>query len=213
MRTADGTPKPGRRVRLPEYDRYRLRHPPRNTCRGSLSRSLPLKNSARGPVLGCPPSMASSSSTTAGSRWRVRRAWARRFTSFCPRASRGRGCGKAQRRNTKAKGGSETILLVEDEKSVRDLARTLLQRHGYHVLEAESGVQALAVWEKHAAEIDLLLTDIVMPEGVSGRDLAQKLRSSRPDLKVIFTSGYSPDKTGTEAELGEGLGFLQSPIP
>ena len=133
------------------------------------------------------------------------------FHIFLPRAPREGVVAEKRSGETSAKGGSETILLVEDEIAVRHLARMLLQRRGYRVLEAESGVQALAVWEKHAAEIDLLLTDIVMPEGISGRELAQKLRSSRPDLKVIFTSGYSPDKTGTEAELGEGLGFLQKP--
>src|SRR5439155_5197325 len=107
--------------------------------------------------------------------------------------------------------GDETILLVEDEKPVRRLARSILQRHGYRVLEAESGLQALTIWDEHATEINLLLTDVVMPEGLTGRELAQKLKSNRPELKVILTSGYSPDKTGIEAELRDGTSFLQKP--
>lgn len=112
---------------------------------------------------------------------------------------------------SKVVGGTETILLVEDEPPVRTLAHVILQRNGYHVLEATSGADALSVWGQHAAKIDLLLTDIIMPQGVSGRELAQKLRAERPGLKVVFVSGYSPDSMEIEAELNEQTLFMQKP--
>jgi CheY-like chemotaxis protein len=112
---------------------------------------------------------------------------------------------------SKVVGGTETILLVEDEPPVRTLARVILQRNGYHVLEATSGADALSVWGQHAAKIDLLLTDIIMPQGVSGRELAQKLRADRPGLKVVFVSGYSPDTMEIGAELNEQTLFMQKP--
>jgi CheY-like chemotaxis protein len=111
----------------------------------------------------------------------------------------------------KVVGGTETILLVEDELPVRTLARVILQRNGYHVLEATSGADALSVWGQHAAKIDLLLTDIIMPQGVSGRELAQKLRADRAGLKVVFVSGYSPDTMEIGAELNEQTLFMQKP--
>jgi len=111
----------------------------------------------------------------------------------------------------KVVGGTETILLVEDEPPVRTLARVILQRNGYHVLEATSGADALSVWGQHAAKIDLVLTDIIMPQGVSGRELAQKLRAERPGLKVVFVSGYSPDTMELGAELNEQTLFMQKP--
>jgi len=109
-------------------------------------------------------------------------------------------------------GGSETILAVEDEHAVRRLIRRVLEGRGYRVLEAESGVDALHVWEKHAGEVDLLLTDMVMPEGVGGRDLAGRLQTERPGLRVIFTSGYSAEIAGRELSLLEGQNFLQKPF-
>ena len=90
-----------------------------------------------------------------------------------------------------AKRGHECILLVEDEPSVRSLARTVLEEEGYEVCEAPSGIAALEVWRQNQNRIDLLLTDMIMPGGMTGRDLASKLSSSKPELKVIYTSGYS----------------------
>lgn len=107
--------------------------------------------------------------------------------------------------------GTETILLVEDETALRALARQILQRKGYKVLEAESGLKALAVWEQHSDEIDLLLTDVIMPDGVNGLELAHRLREQRPHLKVIYTSGYSLELENLENELREGWNFLQKP--
>ncbi len=110
-----------------------------------------------------------------------------------------------------ARRGTETVLVVEDEQSVRLLTRMVLERQGYRVLEAANGREALEVWQRHVGRIDLLFTDIVMPEGMSGRDLADRLRERRPDLKVIFTSGYSADIAGREFSLEPGQNFLQKP--
>jgi CheY-like chemotaxis protein len=113
--------------------------------------------------------------------------------------------------NTELPRGSETILLVEDEPVVRRLARTILQRHGYRVFEAASGLKSISVWNEHAAEIDLLLTDMVMPDGLSGRELANKLQAEKPSLKVIFTTGYSLDAISPDAPLDEGVNFMAKP--
>ena len=74
-----------------------------------------------------------------------------------------------------------------------------------------SGVDALDVWKKHAEEIDLLLTDIVMPGGINGRELAQQLKLERPALNIVFMSGYDPDQVGMKAELKEEVNFLPKP--
>ncbi|MEX2577941.1 MAG: ABC transporter substrate-binding protein [Verrucomicrobiales bacterium] len=108
-------------------------------------------------------------------------------------------------------GSNETILLVEDEKMVRMIARKLLDMHGYRVLEAESGRDALKVWAEHSDEIDLLLTDIVMPEGLSGHDLAQKLQLESPGLKVIYSSGYSAEIFRGDAVFPDDALFLGKP--
>ena len=83
--------------------------------------------------------------------------------------------------------------------AVRKLTRTALERHGYRVLEAGNGVEALWMWEQHKERVQLVLTDMVMPEGVSGRDLAAQLQAHNPDLRVIFTSGYSADLDGHDS--------------
>ena len=101
-------------------------------------------------------------------------------------------------------GGKETILLVEDEQIVRRMALRVLQRQGYRVLEAASGMEALWVWDEHEAEIDLLLTDMVMPEGMSGRGWP-KAPGKKAGLKVIYTTGYSQDTVGPNLVLEEGL--------
>jgi signal transduction histidine kinase/CheY-like chemotaxis protein len=111
----------------------------------------------------------------------------------------------------KVRGGKETILVVEDEPALRTLANTVLQECGYQVLEAASGAQALQVWNGHAGPIDLLLTDLVMPEGVSGVDLAQRLLATRPELKIIFASGYNMGELDTDFIRKAQAVFLQKP--
>ncbi len=113
--------------------------------------------------------------------------------------------------NEPARGGTETILVVEDELPVRELVCKVLRNAGYSVLEAATGVEALKVWQTHRDQIDLLLTDIVMPDGMTGRDLAEQVRADRPGLKAIFTSGYSADMIGKDFIIQDGVNFLQKP--
>lgn len=113
----------------------------------------------------------------------------------------------------KVKGGHETILVVEDEDPLRELVTEILKLYGYQVISAESGVHALKLWPEHKNEIDLLLTDMVMPLGVSGRELAERLQADAPGLKVIYTSGYSPGMAGKDLALLEGFNFLAKPYP
>jgi two-component system, cell cycle sensor histidine kinase and response regulator CckA len=108
-------------------------------------------------------------------------------------------------------GGRETILVVEDERSLRALVKNVLVQGGYTVLEAPSGTAALDVWSRHWNEIQLLLTDVVMPDGMSGLDLAKKLLRDRPELRVIYTSGYSAEIAAREIQLQDGLNFLSKP--
>ena len=112
----------------------------------------------------------------------------------------------------KVRGGNETILVVEDEPVLRELARMILKDYHYEVLEASTGHEALQVWEKHKGRIDLLLTDMVMPEGMTGRELAERLQRQKPSLKVIYTSGYSSDVMGHENATRD-IKFLQKPYP
>jgi PAS domain S-box-containing protein len=111
----------------------------------------------------------------------------------------------------KLPGGNETILVVEDELAVRTLVGNLLRRCGYTVLVAESGVAALDVWKEHRSKIQLLLTDMIMPDGMTGHDLAQLLKSEQPQLKVIYTSGYSADIFVKNPALIRDGNFLQKP--
>jgi hypothetical protein len=111
------------------------------------------------------------------------------------------------------RGGSETIMVVEDETPVRELVCDLLAAYGYKVLPAESGPKALELWENHRAKVDLVLTDLVMPDHMNGRQLAEKLWADRPALKVIFTSGYSADVVGKDFVLQPGIHYLQKPYP
>jgi len=107
--------------------------------------------------------------------------------------------------------GKETILVVEDEPVLRQMAQVILEDCGYRTLEAASGRKAIEMWNQHSGAIDLLLTDMVMPEGISGMDLAQRLQASNPKLKIVFASGYSMDELDTSF-LREGhAAFLQKP--
>lgn len=108
--------------------------------------------------------------------------------------------------------GSETILLAEDEDMVRTLARQILEMHGYQVLEAANGGAALLICERHKKEIHLLITDVVMPE-MSGIELADRLAQLRPDMKVLFMSGYTDNAIVHQGVLDEGANFIQKPFP
>ena len=106
-----------------------------------------------------------------------------------------------------------SIFVVEDEPTLRALVRRVLERGGYEVIEAASGLAALELWKTNKTHVDLLLTDMVMPDGISGRQLAEKLKADNPQLKVIYTTGYSPDLMGKDVALQEGVNFLQKPYP
>jgi two-component system, cell cycle sensor histidine kinase and response regulator CckA len=108
--------------------------------------------------------------------------------------------------------GTDRILLVEDEATLRELSRVILLRSGYQVLEAASGVQALAVWDQSDGQIDLLLTDIVMQDGLDGIQLADELAARKPSLKVVYTSGSPAYPDGSALKMREGSLFLQKPF-
>jgi two-component system, cell cycle sensor histidine kinase and response regulator CckA len=107
--------------------------------------------------------------------------------------------------------GAETILVAEDEESVRGLIKHLLTARGYCVLDAVDGRDALRLLAQHPTQIDLLLTDMVMP-GMSGRELADKVLAFKPDLKIIYMSGYADDMLLHAGALGPGAAFLRKPL-
>jgi PAS domain S-box-containing protein len=107
--------------------------------------------------------------------------------------------------------GRETVLVVEDHPEVRRLAVTVLTEYGYQVLEAEGGEQALELAERHAGPIDLLVTDVVMPR-MTGKDLAGRLKQSRPSVKVLYMSGYTDNVIGHQGMLDAGVNFLPKPF-
>jgi two-component system cell cycle sensor histidine kinase/response regulator CckA len=111
-----------------------------------------------------------------------------------------------------SRGGNETILFVEDEPRLRASVRNMLSRLGYHVLEASDGASALDEWKKHRDEIHLLLTDMVMPGGINGKELGERLLQENPKLKVVYASGYSAEVAAKGFPLEEGMNFLAKPF-
>ena len=105
-------------------------------------------------------------------------------------------------------GAGETILLVEDDFAVRVVVRRMLEAFNYKVLEASTGPAALELWQRHRNEVSLMITDIIMPDGMNGRDLAEKLWAELPALKVIFMSGYSAEILGKDTEFFQRTGSL-----
>jgi two-component system, cell cycle sensor histidine kinase and response regulator CckA len=107
--------------------------------------------------------------------------------------------------------GSETILVAEDEDGVRSLTREVLEKYGYRVLEAANGEEALKVAERHDGRVDLLLSDVVMPR-MGGPELAQALLQQRPDVKVLYMSGYTDHPMVRRGVVDAGVAFLQKPF-
>jgi CheY-like chemotaxis protein len=109
------------------------------------------------------------------------------------------------------RGGTETILLVEDDPALRQVAGRALLRNGYRVLEASNGVEALQLWQRHGPQIDLLFTDMIMPEGVTGLELADRLRSEKDALRVLITSGYSMGSSPEAPPADDSFSYLAKP--
>jgi two-component system, cell cycle sensor histidine kinase and response regulator CckA len=133
------------------------------------------------------------------------------FTILLPRHLGGepRPASKVDRR--RLPGGTETLLLVEDEAAVRSSARRLLERQGYTVLEARHGADALRIVEEGGRQIDLVVTDLVMPE-MGGKELAERLRAHRPGLKVLFMSGYTEKSIANDGVMPPNTGFVEKPF-
>jgi len=110
------------------------------------------------------------------------------------------------------RGGNELILVVEDEPALRELVTKVLRTYGYQVLEATHGKDALRVWESTEVKPSLLLTDMMMPEGMTGWDLACHIRAESPDMKVVYTSGYSPEIFDGEVKMDSNANFLPKPF-
>jgi CheY-like chemotaxis protein len=108
-------------------------------------------------------------------------------------------------------GGSETVLIVEDEQLLRRAARRILSGHGYNVVEATHGDDALIVCERHEGEIHVMLTDLIMP-GMGGRELASRVAVLRPAMKVVYMSGYTEDAIASRGDLPEDISFIQKPF-
>jgi PAS domain S-box-containing protein len=109
-------------------------------------------------------------------------------------------------------GGTETLLVVEDEAPLLKLMHHILGSYGYEVLGCSTGKAALDLWGEHRAKIDLLLTDMILPDGMAGPELAEILKSSKPAIKVVYTSGYNTEKLMKDFTLDHGANFIQKPF-
>jgi CheY-like chemotaxis protein len=134
------------------------------------------------------------------------------FRVYLPRLAQTAGRPSATPPLAGVRGGNETILLVEDESSLCALVQRVLTRLGYRVLEASTSFTALEVWKHSRNDIHLLLTDLILPDGMNGKELARQLLQDNPKLKVIYTSGYSADIAGKNFPLLEGVNFLSKPF-
>jgi PAS domain S-box-containing protein len=134
------------------------------------------------------------------------------FRFYLPRLEK-MSCQKtAQSAPDMVRGGGETILLAEDDVFLRASVRKALTKLDYRVLEAVNGAEALEIWKQQHDEIDLLLTDLLMPGGINGKELAARLLKENPKLKVVYTSGYSAEVAGKDFPLEEGVNFLTKPF-
>jgi CheY-like chemotaxis protein len=134
------------------------------------------------------------------------------FSIYLPRAEQIAEADEVRQSTSPALPGSETILLVEDEDVVRNLAQRVLLRNGYTVLVANQGTEALQAFQQHDGPIHLLLTDVVMPGGINGRQLAERLLAQRPKLKVLYMSGYTDDIVVRHGVLDSDVAFLEKPF-
>jgi CheY-like chemotaxis protein len=115
-------------------------------------------------------------------------------------------------KGAEARGGTETILFVEDETNVRELMQKVLERYGYQLHCASSAAEALDLWSRHKASVDLLVTDMIMPGTMGGRELAKLLLLDQPQLKVLFCSGYTDEMRGSDSHSDSQTNFLNKPF-
>ena len=134
-----------------------------------------------------------------------------RFLIYLPRVAAAAVVQQSSAPPMEIAGGEETVLVAEDQPEVRRLALLILKNNGYRLLEASGGPEALELSRRHAGPIDLLLTDVIMPE-MTGRELADRLRESRPSIKVLYVSGYTADVIGREGVLEKGVDYLPKPF-
>jgi PAS domain S-box-containing protein len=134
------------------------------------------------------------------------------FKIYLPRTDEAIESGDWDQAPAKLLWGSETILLVEDEDMVRELARHILTENGYAVVAARHGEEALQFCKRHGGPIHLLLTDVIMPHGMSGRQLAERLALLRPEMKILYMSGYTDNAIVHHGVLDSGINFLQKPF-
>ena len=133
------------------------------------------------------------------------------FRIYFPRVAQDAAMSPPLPANTEAARGLETILVVEDEDLVRKLVRTILESRGYAVLDAEGGDEAFHVCRNHQGPIHLLITDVVMPR-MNGKEVAERLRSIYPEMRVLYVSGYTADAIDQHGVLETGIQFLQKPF-
>ena len=134
------------------------------------------------------------------------------FNLYLPRSAKNSSTSAPAAAEPSIPQGTETILLVEDEETVRRSIAHMLARYGYRVHTAMSGTTALEIWRQHHHSIQLIVTDVVMPGGVGGRGLFDQMRSEKPDLKVIFCSGYTDEILGNDALLRQNPNFIEKPF-
>jgi signal transduction histidine kinase/CheY-like chemotaxis protein len=133
------------------------------------------------------------------------------FKIYLPRVEEGSGARLAAPQQRHVTGGHETVLLVEDDTAVRTIAHRILERHGYRVLEAQHGADALRVSEEWPHQIDLVVTDLVMPQ-MGGQEMARVLQELRPTMRVLMMSGYTSDQSFRQRVIEEGIPFLEKPF-
>jgi PAS domain S-box-containing protein len=134
------------------------------------------------------------------------------FCIYLPASNEKSPASVSEANSAKPRGGTETVLIVEDETAVRRSISMLLEWHGYKILEAANAADALIIWPQYREKVALLLTDLVMPGEFGGQELGRRLKLDRLDLKVIFISGYSSEIAGRDLQLRPGDAFVQKPF-
>jgi CheY-like chemotaxis protein len=133
------------------------------------------------------------------------------FRIYLPRHGTEVSVAEEEKEELKVPGGTETVLIVEDEEAVLDLSKNMLEKLGYRVLAARKSDQAICLVQEHEDNIDLLLTDVVMPD-MNGRELAGRLGSVRPGMKYLYMSGYTANVIAHHGILDQGVNFIPKPF-